>query len=134
MPNLKSETVGTGDQTWLGSMHAVANAQSVALLKSAFTKNTHYPNGYIPSGLPISFNSSGYGVPYGTASSKGLAFVLTDRTVTDDDYVNVAALDHGRIITANLPISFTPGSDQEHFVFVPNVEDESESSSSSSSS
>lgn len=130
MPNLSSETLGTGDQTWLGSMHNVVNAQSLALLKSAFTKADHYPNGYIPSGLPVSVNSDGFGVPHGTSGAKGLLFVLTDRTVTDDDYVNVAALDHGRIITANLPVTFTPPASHDHFVFVPAVDGDESSSSS----
>jgi hypothetical protein len=53
MPRLKTDTVGTGDQSWLASLHAVREARSGTLDVSAFTKATHYPNGYFISGLPL---------------------------------------------------------------------------------
>jgi hypothetical protein len=53
MPRLKTDTVGTGDQSWLGSLHAVREARSGTLDVSGFVKATHYPNGYFPSGLPL---------------------------------------------------------------------------------
>lgn len=130
MPNLISETIGTGDQSWLGSTHAMYNTQSVALLKSAFTANTHYPNGYIQSGQPISINADGYGVPYAVGAGE-LMFVLANSKVSTDAYINAAALDHGRVKTANLPVSFTAPAGNGHFVFVPAVADEESSSSSS---
>ena len=53
MPNFKSESFGGGDQSWLGSAHGIANCRTEKLKVSGFTKGTHYPNGYIPSGTPV---------------------------------------------------------------------------------
>lgn len=63
MPRLLSETVGTGDQSWLGSTHGLHNARSVTPDASLFTLAA-YPNG-IPSGTPLGVvTSSGKVGPY----------------------------------------------------------------------
>lgn len=112
MPGLKSETFGGGDQSWLGSTHGIANARTEILDVSTFTAGTHYPNGYIPSGLPVA-KVGGVLVPYdateGTTTGAGIlaGFVLFDHWVltTTDDF-GVALLDHGRVKVANTPITF----------------------------
>lgn len=112
MPRLKTETFGGGDQSWLGSTHGIANARTEILDISTFTAGTHYPNGYIPSGLPVA-KVSGVLVPYdateGTTTGAGIlaGFVLTDQPVVGTADFGVPLLDHGRVKTANLPISFT---------------------------
>ena len=53
MPRLTSEAFGGGDQSWLGSSHSIANCRTETLDISAFTKATHYPDGFIPSGTPV---------------------------------------------------------------------------------
>jgi len=53
MPRLKSETIGTGDQSWLGSTHGIWECRTETIDVSAFTKATHYPDGYFKSGLPV---------------------------------------------------------------------------------
>lgn len=112
MPRLKTETFGGGDQSWLGSTHGIANARTEIIDISAFTAGTHYPNGYIPSGLPVA-KVGGVLVPYdateGTTTGNGVlaGFVLTDQPVVGTADFGVPLLDHGRVKVANLPISFT---------------------------
>ena len=112
MPRLKTETFGGGDLSWLGSTHGIANARTEILDISAFTANTHYPNGYIPSGLPVA-KVSGVLVPYdpteGTTTGAGIlaGFVLTDQPVVGTADFAVPLFDHGRVKVAKLPVSFT---------------------------
>lgn len=112
MPRMKTETFGGGDQSWLGSTHGIANARTEILDISAFTAGTHYPNGYIPSGLPVA-KVSGVLVPYdateGTTTAAGVlaGFILTDQPVVGTADFGVPLIDHGRVRVAKLPVSFT---------------------------
>jgi len=112
MPGLKSETFGGGDLSWLGTAHGIAGARTEILDISAFTLATHYPNGYIPSGLPVA-KVGGVLVPYdateGTTTGAGIlaGFVLTDHKVDGTADFAVPMYDHGRVKVASLPISFT---------------------------
>ena len=115
MPRLKSETVGTGDQSWLGSSHGIRECRTEFLDISTFTSGTHYPNGYIPSGTPVA-KVGGVLVPYddtqaSTTNACVLAgFVFTDQAVIGTNDFAVPVLDHGRIRTAKLPQTVTlPG-------------------------
>lgn len=128
MPRLRNETIGSGDQSWLGSDHGIANGRTELLDISAFTANTHYPNGYIPSGTPVA-EVSGVLVPYDdtqsvTTNAGVLAgFVLTDQPVVGTNDFAVPVLDHGRVITAKLPQTVTiPGAAAKlantQFVFI----------------
>lgn len=117
MPRLVSETIGAGDQSWLGSAHGIANCRTEFLDISAFTAGTHFPDGYIKSGTPVA-KVGGVLVPYddtqGTTTNAGVlaGFVFTDQKVvgaTTPDFA-VPVLDHGRIRTAKLPFTVTlPG-------------------------
>ena len=112
MPKLKTETFGGGDLSWLGSTHGIVNARTEILDISTFTAGTHYPNGYIPSGLPVA-KVGGVLVPYdateGTTTGAGVlaGFVLTDQPVVGTSDFGVPLIDHGRVKTAKLPIAFT---------------------------
>lgn len=112
MPRLTTETTGGGDQSWLGSTHGIANARTEVLDISTFTEATHYPNGYIPAGLPVA-KVGGVLVPYdateATVTGAGIlaGFVLTDQKVVGTADFGVPLLDHGRVRTAKLPIAFT---------------------------
>lgn len=112
MPRLKSETVGTGDQSWLGSAHGIANCRTELLDISTFTAGTHYPNGYIPSGTPVA-KVGGVLVPYdgteGTTTNAGVlaGFLLTDQAVVGTSDFGVPVLDHGRVRASKVPGSFT---------------------------
>jgi hypothetical protein len=103
--------------TWLGSGHGLRNARTEIVDISTFTAATHYPNGYIPSGMPVA-KVGGVLVPYdateGTTTGAGIlaGFILTDQplgvapgaTATED--FNAPLIDHGRVKVANLPITF----------------------------
>lgn len=112
MPKLTSETIGAGNQSWLGSAHGINDCRTETIDISAFTKATHYPNGYIPSGLPVA-KVGGVLVPYdateATVTGAGIlaGHIFTDQTT--DGVADFAAplLDHGRVKTAKLPVTFT---------------------------
>lgn len=112
MPRMKTETFGGGDQSWLGSTHGIANARTEIVDISAFTKATHYPDGYIKSGTPVA-KVGGVLVPYdateGTTTGAGVlaGFILTDQSTDGVADFGAPLLDHGRVKTANLPIAFT---------------------------
>lgn len=111
MPRLVSETVGSGDQSWLGSSHGIANCRTELLDVSAFTVT----NGYIPSGTPVA-KVAGVLVPYDdtqnvtTGAGVLAGFIFTDQRVVGTADFAVPVLDHGRIRTAKLPVTVTlPG-------------------------
>lgn len=111
MPRLVTETIGAGDQSWLGSSHGIANCRTELLDVSAFTVT----NGYIPSGTPVA-KVGGVLVPYddtqGTTTGAGVlaGLIFTDQPVVGTNDFAVPVLDHGRIRTAKLPVTVTlPG-------------------------
>lgn len=115
MPRLKSETIGSGDQSWLGSTHGIADCRTELLDISAFTAGTHYPNGYIPSGTPVA-KVGGVLVPYddtqATVTGAGViaGVLFTDQAVVGTNDFAVPLLDHGRVRAAKLPQTVTvPG-------------------------
>lgn len=113
MPRVKTDTIGSGDQSWLGSSHGIDNCRTELLDISTFTANTHYPNGYIPSGLPVA-KVGGVLVPYdateGTTTGAGIlaGLVFTDQPVVGTADFAVPVLDHGRIRSAKVPIIAVP--------------------------
>jgi hypothetical protein len=108
MPRFESETIGSGDQSWLGSAHGIVNARTELLDISTFTEGTHYPNGYIPSGTPVA-KVGGVLVPYtsaeGTTTNAGVlaGHILTDQPVVGTNDFAVPVIDHGRVKTAKVP-------------------------------
>lgn len=105
MPRLSSETIGSGDMSWLGSLHGIGNGRTETIDISAFTAATHYPNGYIPSGFPVA-KVGGLLVPYDpTAGVTTNAGVLAGHLLGDYRVVGgsggvdlgTSLLDHGRV-------------------------------------
>lgn len=111
MPRYAEETFGSGDQSWLGSAHAINTARTEMLDVSAFTAGTHYPDGYIRSGQPVAKTGAGL-VPYdateATVTGAGVlaGFVLTDQRVVGTTDFAVPLLDHGRVKVAKVPGTF----------------------------
>ena len=115
MPRLSIETIGAGNQSWLGSGHGIGNGRTELLDISTFTGATHFPSGYIPSGTPVA-KVGGVLVPYddtqATVTGAGVlaGFILTDQTVVGANDFAVPVIDHGRVIAAKLPQAVTvPG-------------------------
>ena len=113
MPRMKTETFGGGDQSWIGAgAPGILTARTEIVDISTFTAATHYPNGYLPSGLPVA-KVSGVLVPYdateGTITGAGVlaGFILTDQPVVGTADFAAPLYDSGRVVVANLPISFT---------------------------
>lgn len=52
------------DRSWLGSAHGTTATRTITLDVTAFTAGTHYPNGYIPSGMVLSELAGGLFGPY----------------------------------------------------------------------
>jgi hypothetical protein len=114
--SVRRDFEGRDDQSWLGSAHGTSSAQSITLQMSSFTAATHFPNGYLPSGLPLGKYTSGanagkYG-PVTDAAADGsqvlAGFLFTAVAAprsTTATVVNGALLDHGRVILARLPIA-----------------------------
>lgn len=111
MPRLKTEIVGGGNFSWLGSDHGIGNARTETLDVSAFTAATHYPKGYLPSGTPVA-KVGGLLVPYdateATTSGAGIlaGFILTDQAIVGTADFAVPLIDHGRVRVSKLPVSF----------------------------
>jgi hypothetical protein len=112
MPRLTSETFGGGDQSWLGSTHGIGNARTETIDISAFTKATHYPDGYIPSGMPLA-KVGGLMVPYdstaGTTTGAGVlsGHLFTDFKVSGTADLPAPVIDHGRVKTSKIAALLT---------------------------
>lgn len=114
MPGLiprRSTGTRTGDQRWIGSPHALSDAVTGTATVSKFTKNTHYPNGYLPSGTPVNVADPSAIGPWTAAAGQKLGFlkdnhqVVAETELGDESYtaLQVAYLYHGRIVTSFLP-------------------------------
>lgn len=67
----RTTTYQVEDRSWLGSAHGTEATESITLDVSAFTSGTHYPNGYLLSGLPLGkITASGLYGPYGASPSE----------------------------------------------------------------
>ena len=110
--SVRTETFGQDDQTWLGAAHGTDLGRSITLDTSAFTANTHYPNGYVRSGTPLArITATGLYGPYDNAGAGGLevlaGFLLTPikpGAVSTTD-VSGVLFEHGRVVEASLPIA-----------------------------
>lgn len=112
MPKIRTESLGAGDQSWLGSAHGIADCRTETIDVSAFTAGTHYPDGYIPSGTPVA-KVGGVLVPYdateATVTDAGIlaGHIFTDQAVVGSGDIPAPLLDHGRVKAALVPGDFT---------------------------
>jgi len=64
--SVRSEgTWGAVDRSWLASREGTGTSRSITLDTSAFTAGTHYPNGFVPSGMTLALLANGLYGPYG---------------------------------------------------------------------
>lgn len=103
------------NREWLIGTHGVDITPGVTLDISKFTKNTHYPNGFILSGTPLGIVTATqlYG-PYNDAASdgtevcRGLLFSFVraiDGTGTTLAKASGARFVHGAVKESKLPIA-----------------------------
>lgn len=112
--NLKVESFTQDRRDWLGSAHGTDAPVSITLDVSKFTKNTHYPDGYLKSGIPLGKVTSGgkYG-PYDDAASDGrqtlVGFLFTAQDVDARQVASTSVvgsmLIHCFIREAKLPVA-----------------------------
>ncbi|MDX2575890.1 head decoration protein [Streptomyces scabiei] len=112
--SLKTESFTQDRRNWLGSAHGTDAPVSVTLDVSKFTANTHYPDGYIKSGIPLGkvTATSLYG-PYDNAASDGretcVGFLFTAQDVNARGVASTkvvgSMLLHCFIREAKLPVS-----------------------------
>lgn len=74
---VKSTSYVVGDDSWLADRHGTDSTESITLDVSAFTSGTHYPNGFLLSGLPLGkITASGKYGPYGASPSEVQTLVI----------------------------------------------------------
>lgn len=110
--SLSTESFGQDDQSWLGSEHGTDTAKSVTLDKSTFTLATHFPDGWIKSGIALGkITATGKYGPYDDALSNGqnvlAGFLFTAvpiKSTADIDPVGAILL-HCFVVEAKLPLA-----------------------------
>lgn len=107
MPGLKTTQYGTGDYTWMRNTDGLDEAVTGVIDISDFTAGTHYPNGYLPSGLPVRIDDLDDIRPWADTAGAVLGFLKGDYKTDGVEDVNVAVIVRGNIKTAKLPVSFT---------------------------
>lgn len=103
MPKLKTEVFGGEDMSWLASAHGIRNARTATIDISAFTKSTHYPDGFLPSGLPVNVATEGAIKPWTDKEGEQLGFLLTNQGTDGATDIPAPILRHGLVKTAKLP-------------------------------
>lgn len=105
-----TETFGQDDQSWLASAHGTDTARTITLDTSMFTPATHYPGGYLPSGLPIGkITATGKYGPYDGAATDGrealAGFLFTAVSAPSVNTIDPqgALFWHGAVVEAKLP-------------------------------
>lgn len=109
MPRMKTESWGTGNFTWIASSTLIHNNRSAVLTIAAFTKATHYPEGYLPSGLPLAV-VNGRAVPYTAGATDGsqvlAGHLFTDQEIDEkspDTVLNIPLYDDGKVYVNRVP-------------------------------
>jgi hypothetical protein len=112
---LKSVSYSQDRKDWLGSQHGTDVLRSVTLDVSTFTKATHYPDGYLKSGIPLGkITATGKFGLYDDTKTDGrqtcVGFLWSGVEVVDhrgnvSTAVGGSMLIHGFINTAKLPVS-----------------------------
>ncbi|QSE94190.1 potassium transporter [Rhodococcus pseudokoreensis] len=104
---IKTETFGQDDQSWLASAHGTDTARNINISVATFTAGTHYPDGWLKSGLPLKKVAGGrYGLWSNgdTDPIEGHLFTAT-KVPAGATVVVGALLWHGAALVAKLPTS-----------------------------
>lgn len=108
--SLRTETFLQDDQSWLGSAHGTDTARSITLDVSKFIGGTHYPDGYLKSGLPLGkVTASGKYGPYDGSAADGrdtligFLFTAVKAPAVNTTPVSGAMLLHCFVVEAKLP-------------------------------
>lgn len=98
------------DRSWLGSAHGTDATQTITLDVSTFTAGTHYPHGFIPSGVVLGkISATGKYGPYDNDANDGrgvaVGHLFSSKTVPADTTTDIGApiLLHGQVRESLLP-------------------------------
>lgn len=108
MPGLKKTRYGGGDYSWMYNTRGIRDGVTAVLDISAFTKATHYPDGYIPCGTPVVVNDLAAVVPWADAAGNHIGFVGGDYDVDGSgEDLNVHVITNPETVYTNrLPVTF----------------------------
>jgi hypothetical protein len=112
---MQLDQTATKDQSWLLNDKGL-RPNSCTLRIAAFTASTHYPKGYLPSGLELGMYTSGAHTglfaPFTPAASDGTqvlaGYLFTSQRVRDTTADIIASILEGgqpTIVTSKLPIA-----------------------------
>lgn len=106
---VRDEVFGSENRAWLGSQHGTESNRSITLDVSTFTAATHYPDGFIPSGVVLAeITASGLFGPFDPNAEDGrdtAAGHLFNSIPVRTGATNIGAplLDHGAVVESKLP-------------------------------
>lgn len=107
--SVRRRSFGTDDQSWLGSAHGTTMGRPVTLDVGTFDAGTHYPQGALKSGLPLTVLREENGqdiLGLWTVGTDVAGHLLTPVEVSSGaTYVGGALYEHGRVITSRLPVA-----------------------------
>ncbi|WP_228973392.1 head decoration protein [Streptomyces sp. DH12] len=112
--SLKTESFTQDRRDWLGSAHGTDAPVSVTLDVTKFTSGTHYPGGFIKSGIPLGkVTATGLYGPYDNAATDGrevcVGFLFTAQDVNARGVTSTKAVGsmllHCFIREAKLPVA-----------------------------
>lgn len=107
--SVRDEVFGSENRAWLGSQHGTQSNRSITLDVSTFTEATHYPDGYIPSGVVLGeITATGLFGPFDPDATDGRDTAvghLFNSTAVRAGATNIGAplLDHGAVVESKLP-------------------------------
>lgn len=104
MPGLKTTTYGTGDFSWMRNTDGLDEAITGVIDISDFTAGTHFPNGFLPSGLAVRIDDLDDIRPWADTAGAVLGFLKGDYKTDGVEDVNVAVITRGNIKLAKLPV------------------------------
>jgi len=103
------------DRSWLGSAHGTTATRTITLDVSAFTEETHYPNGFIPSGTVLAELSSGLFGPYAGRTAEVQTVTITGAptggtfTLTHEGATTAAIAYNASAATVRAALEALPG-------------------------
>lgn len=106
---VRDEVFGSENRAWLGSQHGTESNRTITLDVSTFTAATHYPEGFIPSGVVLGqITGSGLFGPFDPNALDGrdtAAGHLFNSTPVKAGATNIGAplFDHGAVVESKLP-------------------------------
>ena len=107
--SVRDQVFGSENRAWLGSQHGTESNRSITLDVSTFTEATHYPDGFIPSGIVLGeITATGLFGPFDPNAEDGrdtAAGHLFNSIPVSAGATNLGAplLDHGAVVESKLP-------------------------------